>query len=216
MQFTALTLLVEGLVVALIYLPRAGRTGDWASGVLKGVPVASFALASAAGGGPAFLSMALALSALGDLALSRPGRAAFLYGLVSFALAHLLFILCFRQLGSLELWEAFAVAPVLAFALVLGALSTELWLAPHTGRLAWPVRGYIVLITLMGLAALALPASLWPVTLGAALFIGSDLILSLRLFRLAEDAPLAIWASRALWLLYIAGQALILVGVLAA
>lgn len=216
MQFPALSFLVIGLIAAVIYLPHAGQKGGWRVGAMKTVPLACFAVASASGGGPAFLTMALLLSALGDMALSRPGRAAFLYGLCAFALAHLLYVLCFRQLGGLELWEAFAVAPILAFVLVLGALSTELWLAPHTGRLGWPVRGYTLLITLMGLAALVLPGALWLVTLGAALFIGSDVILSVRQFRLAQDGPAARPVSRALWVLYVAGQALILIGVLTA
>lgn len=215
-QFAILLPTAAGLVAATVYLPLAGRKGNWSTGVLKTLPVALFALASLLAGGPVALTAALMLSAVGDLALSRSGRAAFLYGLAAFALAHVMLILCFQMLGDRPLWEAFALNPLAALALVLLALSTELWLAPHTGRLAWPVRGYVGLITAMGLAALTLPFALWPVTLGAGLFLLSDLILALRLFRMREDAPLAPLASRLLWAFYIAGQALILWGVLAA
>ena len=73
-----------------------------------------------------------------------------------------------------------------------------------------PVRIYVILITLMGLAALALPVGYGMVALGAGLFILSDMILSIRLFRLPEGDPRVRPAAVALWVSYIAGQMLIL------
>jgi len=204
--------LALGLLAAAARLPFAGGTRGPGFAVLKTVPMIAFTGAAISGGAPAYLAGALMLLALGDFALARPGRAAFLYGLSAFGLAHLVFIVLFQSLGGAQILEAFATAPPLATGLLLLALSTEIWLAPYAGRLAWPLRGYIVLITGMGLAALALPAGLGLVTTGAALFIASDLILALRLFRIAKRASTARPAARMLWALYISGQALIVIG----
>jgi uncharacterized membrane protein YhhN len=209
-----LALTAFGLFVAAIYLPFAGRPNSLLRGVLKTVPVSAFAIAAILADAPAFLGAALLFSAAGDLALSRNGRAAFLYGLAAFALAHVVYVLLFQSIANAALWEALAAHPPAAITLIILALSTEIWLAPHAGKLAWPVRIYIVLISAMGLAALTLPAALWNVTLGAALFIVSDLILAVRLFRMNKDSALALPASRLLWIVYIAGQALILFGIL--
>ena len=107
-----------------------------------------FALASATSGAPVLLTLALLLSAVGDLALSRSGQKAFLAGLTGFALAHLLFIILFQGLGPDPIWAAFGHTPFFAVVLVLVALSSEIWLAPYTGKLVWPVRVYVTLITL--------------------------------------------------------------------
>ncbi|WP_413870121.1 lysoplasmalogenase family protein, partial [Albidovulum sp.] len=98
-----------------------------------------------------------------------------------------------------------------ALALIALALSTEAWLAPRTGALRWPVRGYVAVITLMALAALTLPSSRWPALLGALLFLASDLLLALELFVL-PGGGLKRAAGRALWAAYWSGQALILWG----
>lgn len=201
-----------GALAALAYLPRAAAAPGGARSALKTAPAAAFALAAWTGGASPYLVFAFALSALGDLALSRDGRAAFLYGLCSFGLAHLLFVIAFSDASGAPLWEAFSRNPLAAAALILLALSTELWLAPHAGRLAWPVRGYVALITLMGLAALTLPAQLWVALAGAALFLASDLVLAVRLFRLPCGHPAEPRLARVTWVLYIAGQGLILAG----
>jgi len=207
---TSVILFWTGIAVALGYLALANRPESWWRSLVKTVPLALFALTSWAAEAPAFLTLALLFSAVGDLALSRVGRMAFLYGLASFAIAHLMFIMLFQSLGAAQLWEAFALAPAPALIVMLIALSSELWLAPYTGALRTPVRIYVALITLMGLAALALPGGYAVVAIGAGLFILSDLILAIRLFRLPEGDARTAPAGWALWLFYVAGQALIL------
>ncbi len=215
-----------GLVVALAYLPMANRAPSVLRSLLKTTPLLAFALASWLAYAPPLLTAGLFLSALGDFALSRKGRAAFLYGLSSFALAHLTYILLFLGLSGVALWDAFSILPLAAIAMIVFAASTELWLAPFTGTLRWPVRVYVALITGMGLAALTLP--LWvasasapadqpmlnmPVPLvlaGAVLFMASDMILSVRMFRMGENHRLTPLAGWAVWVTYIAGQTLIL------
>ena len=64
----------------------------------------------------------------------------------------------------------------------------------------------------MALGTLLRPTGIGWVKPGIALFLASDLILALRLFRL-KDETTRLRASRALWPAYWGGQALILWGV---
>ena len=203
-------LLAAGLVAALVYLVWVGRGASAGRSVLKTVPLAAFALWAWLADAPGLLVVALVLSALGDLALSRPGERAFLAGLVAFAFAHVAYVVLFSMQAGAWPWHAFARAPGLAVVLVGLAGSTEWWLGPHTGRLKWPVRAYVAVIAVMGLAALGLgDPVIWS---GAAFFIASDVLLALVVFRMRPGTAMAGSTSRLLWLLYIAGQFLILVG----
>ncbi len=175
-------------------------------GVIKTVPLAVLAGLAFAAGAPLVLVAGFALSALGDLALSRRGEAAFLTGLIAFAAAHIAYVWVFAGLAQ----GALPLVPVAI--LLIYAASSEVWLSPHTGTLRWPVRGYVALITGMGLVALMLPAGYGIVTLGAGLFIASDTLLAVQMFRMAPDHPAQRAVSVALWALYIAAQALILWG----
>lgn len=193
-----------GALVALIY-------GGWfchrppslLRSVVKTVPIASLAILAAQSGAPIALVLALALSALGDLALSRDGHRAFRLGLGSFALAHLAYIVLFLTLAG--------TAPpiVLALLLLAYAISTEVWLTPHTGDMRGPVRLYVVLITGMGLSAFALPGGLVLALIGAMAFMASDTLLAIQLFRLSPDSPWQSRFARALWVLYYGAQLLI-------
>lgn len=210
MTGTVYWIYLSGLAVALAYLPFAAAPSGLARSLSKTLPLGLFATSAWLAGGPAFLVAALILSAVGDLSLSRDGRPALLYGLSAFALAHLFYVLLFLGQSSSPVWDAFASSPVAAVVMVALALSTEIWLAPHTGKLRWPVAIYVGLITAMMLAALTLGAPL--VILGAGLFVLSDLILALAIFRgvSAQTAAALVWVS------YVAGQAMIVAGVLAA
>ncbi len=199
--------LALGLVFALIYAAFFCHRGPgrWKTAV-KAVPLAAFAAAGLAGFADPVIIAALVLSALGDIALSRDGERSFLIGLVAFALAHLAYVVAFFGLST----GAPPLLPVLA--LVALALSTEVWLTPHAGALRWPVRVYVGLITVMGVAALGLPGGHALALTGAMAFILSDAILALQRFRMA---PASVWqrpASVMLWLLYVGGQACILMG----
>jgi uncharacterized membrane protein YhhN len=166
--------------------------------------VLALALAGVAAGAPGLVVAGLALGAAGDFFLSRAGTVAFLAGMAAFAAGHLAYGAEFLDPG---VWPpAFP-----ALALTALGLSTEVWLAPRTGALRWPVRGYVAVITLMALAALTLPAPRWPALLGALLFLLSDLLLALELFVLSGGGPKRL-ARRVLWAAYWSGQALILWG----
>lgn len=199
-------LLLMGLVAAVIYgVVYCYRGPSVAKTLVKSVPLLSFALAGTATFAHPIVIGALVLSAVGDIALSRDGERPFLIGLIGFALAHVLYVVHFWQLsGGLELtlW----VVPILIF-----ALSTEVWLAPHTGDMRWPVRVYVVLISLMGLTALGLQGVPLAV-IGAFAFMASDAILAIQLFRMSEDSGWQVPSSVLLWALYVGGQFAILAG----
>lgn len=192
-------------VSALIYgVGYCQRTPSTTRTVLKTACVALLALVAALSGAPTLLVLALALSALGDLALSREGERAFLIGLGGFALAHLAYILLFATLATG--WPALLPAGLL----IAYAISTEFWLSPHTGAMRGPVRLYVGLITGMGLSALALPGEMTLALIGAGAFVMSDTLLAIQLFRLAEESRWHGLLARALWALYYGAQLLIL------
>lgn len=177
--------------------------------VVKAVPMLAFAVGAFATFGHPLIILALLASALGDIALSRPGERAFLIGLIGFAVAHLFYILRFWGLVG---FEGVMALPWAAGLVVLFAISTERWLIPHTGGLKWPVRVYVGLISLMGLTALGLTGAPFALV-GAFAFMASDTILAIQLFRMKDDSRLQIPASVLLWLLYAGGQLAIVIGV---
>ncbi len=194
------------LVLAISYLAVCHRPEGWIRSIWKTLPVALLALAVWQNAGPNLLGLALALSAVGDLALSRRGTHAFLAGMAAFALAHLVYIVLFFRL-----MQPGAHPPDVLHALLSGlmlglALSCKRWLVPYVGALKLPVIAYIVILTSMGMLALWLPAQFWPVQLGAALFILSDFMLAMATFRLADRAPMHGFISVAVWASYFLAQ----------
>ena len=182
----------------------SGRDPSWPKSLVKTGAVAALALAALPLGAPGLIAAGLALGAVGDFFLSRPGTRAFLAGMGAFACGHLAYAAAFCTPGPMP-----PVAAILA--LLVLALSTELWLAPRTGGLRQPVRAYVVVIVLMALAALTLPAAARLALAGALLFLLSDLLLALDLFVVTGGAVKRLLAP-ALWAAYWSGQALILAG----
>lgn len=176
--------------------------------------LAALGLALPQGGWFWLIPLGLALGALGDMLLALGGSRRFLAGVAAFGLGHLAYAGGFLwrtgELGFDGLSGGERAALGLLVALLL---STEVWLAPRTGALRQPVRAYVGLIGLMGVAAVLLPAHPgqgW-LRAGAALFIASDLMLALQLFVVTGE-DLRQRLALALWPAYWAGQALILWG----
>ncbi|QYK41239.1 MAG: lysoplasmalogenase [Paracoccaceae bacterium] len=211
-----LAALAAAVLAALYQIRFAGSEASGAlRSVVKTLAVALLALAAWWGGAVWTVTLGLALGALGDLALSRPGERWFLAGMAAFTAGHLAYVVAFAGVAAGGGLPLPPVPPALA--LVILALSTEVWLAPRAGALRWPVRGYVVVIVLMGLAAMVLPevpGRGWLMA-GAASFILSDVILSLQIFVLTGAAARRA-AGLALWPPYWGGQAMILAGALAA
>lgn len=214
----ALLSLGAAVVYWLVYATREVK-GTAGAAVKTGSTalLALLALTAPLGGGFWMIPLGLALGALGDLLLALGGVRRFLVGVAAFGLGHLAYAggLVWRsgELGfdGLSAGEGVVLAVLLA---LLG--STEAWLAPRTGELRQPVRGYVGLIGLMGVAAVLLPAHPgqgW-LRLGAGLFIASDLMLALQLYVVKREG-LRRGLALALWPAYWAGQALIAWGAVA-
>jgi len=122
------------------------------------------------------LMTALLCSWVGDLLLL-PGKGKwFLYGLVSFLLAHIAFALCFIQRGIDTGQLLFPGAGVILLVLVI-----SYWLLPHVEKeMKLPVLGYMAAIVVMVILAFAthhhLPNAAIPVA--ACLFLVSDLFVA--------------------------------------
>ncbi|MEQ8308962.1 MAG: lysoplasmalogenase [Hoeflea sp.] len=167
------------------------------------------ALAGIAGleGGPALLIAALLLSAMGDGFLAHEGDVAFLGGLGSFLLAHVLYVVLFLSLArEMTIADLPGLIAVAVFALGIGTAMVR-----RAGALALPVALYVLAIAGMGAGGVLLGG--W-VLLGAALFMVSDAILGSEKFLIEENSPMRRLTAPAVWILYYVGQALITLGLL--
>jgi uncharacterized membrane protein YhhN len=193
-----------GVLFGVAYLARpvtAVRT------IVKTLAVALLAVAAYFAGAPPLLSLGLALSAMGDAFLAGDPKRWLPAGMIAFLVAHLAYINFFNEIGGAAqyLAEPWRILPALA--VTGGAVYLMRWLWPHIGPLRYAVGIYAAAIVLMVLAAFTLDLSYWPAILGAAAFMGSDAILSVRLFKNPDQ-----WGSlggNAVWWLYYGGQALI-------
>lgn len=192
--------LAGALAHLLIFLRRPQST---ARSLAKTSAVAALALLALVDGAPWLLVAALSLSTIGDLAISRDGERAFLIGLGAFLAAHLSYVPLFLSVA--EGWHGWRIALVVALAAVAGAMTRWLW--PHLGGMRTPVAVYVLAIFGMGAAAVGAPLSLWPLILGAALFVASDAALSAETF-VHRAAPRR-WTAPFIWTTYYAAQALI-------
>ncbi|MBO9401235.1 lysoplasmalogenase [Shimia sp. R9_3] len=207
-QNLRLILLAVGVLAALIYGAfYCYRPQSLAKSIVKTIPLLAWAGAVAISFGAGTIVVALVLSAIGDLVLSRDGERPFLWGLAAFGLVHVAYTVHFWMLGGSAI-----TASLLFPAIVALGLSTEIWLSPYTGTLRWIVRGYVVLICAMGVAALGLDMRVWAM-IGAMGFILSDTILAMQLFRMKPNTGLHHLTSVAVWVFYAVGQFLIVAGV---
>ncbi|MGB8814940.1 MAG: lysoplasmalogenase [Paracoccaceae bacterium] len=210
-------MLILAALLAVIYEVGFAARQDkgWLGSAVKTGSVAALAAAGVMAGVSGLIVAGLILGALGDFALSRPGTSAFLAGMAAFAIGHLAYALAFAGRG-VALWpDPFPLWQTVAL-IALGA-STEGWLAPRTGELRGPVRAYVGVIVVMGVAALLLPTApgVELAMVGAGLFILSDLLLALEMFVVTTPRSRR-WLAFALWPAYWGGQMLILLGAAAA
>lgn len=186
------------------------RTETWAKPLVL-VSVIAVALLLGAGDSAAgrWLVVALFFGLLGDIALLGDSLSRFRAGVYAFLVGHLAYLVCFGVLGLPRPGWAWAGLAALAVALVLTR-----GVVPATHRLGGaavsvPVAVYSLVIGAM-LVSAWFTGEPW-VALGATVFVTSDTILAVdRFVRPVRHARLA------LMLTYQVGQALIVVGVLAA
>ncbi len=197
------TLLRVGLVAAAVYFVALGMGWPLLALASKPVPVLCLLgfLLPPQTRDAALIAGGLLLCAIGDLLLEA-SPLLFLPGLCAFLLGHVLYILAFLgRTRALHLGRLAAIA-----ALAYGAYA---WFGPHLGAMRVPVLVYlVVLATMLWRAAAQIdedPTGAlrpWLTTLGAALFVLSDLMVAWHRF-VDPDAAVKV----PLMLLYWAGQA---------
>ncbi|CAD5249535.1 Lysoplasmalogenase [Alteromonas sp. 38] len=138
------------------------------------------------------ISLAIIASGCGDVFLAIQLENGFIFGLISFLVAHIIYIVSFCTQGTMSLstmnnslnrWRLVGVLGVIVFALIIGR-----HILPSTGQLFVPVCVYLAAISLMGITALVFNMSN-TIVLGAFCFICSDSILAHSLFK--EPFPLS-------------------------
>ncbi|MCQ8870273.1 lysoplasmalogenase family protein [Mesorhizobium sp. LMG17149] len=198
--------LIFSLAAAMIYAFTLGMPSTLARSAAKTLAVAMLAVLAGLQGGPLLLVAALALSAAGDAFLSRDGEKAFLGGLASFLVAHIVYVALFLRSGGglgvlgAEPWRG---AIALAMALFVVIMLAALWRRVGPS-LRIPITVYIAAILAMGISALT-TSNMWVIG-GAVLFMVSDGLLATEKFLVAAISPHRAWMRFAVWALYYAAQ----------
>ena len=199
----AAQMLISVTAAAAYFLFYVGKPPSLNRTIIKTLAIAALAALSAIMDGPWLLTLALALSALGDLFISSDGEPAFLGGLGSFLAAHIAYVALFWGV----IGGASGLSPLIAAAFAIYAIAMLRWLWPHLGGMKAPVIAYVAVIYAMGVTASGAPLALWPLTLGAALFVVSDSLLAAETF-VFKTAPRP-WTAPIIWSTYYAAQVLI-------
>lgn len=171
-----------------------------------------------AGGSMSMLVVAaLGLSWLGDVLLMGEGQSFFIFGLVSFLLAHVTYILAYRQHQQADDSKALRGIQKIryGFPLVFAGVGLVMILYPRLSDLRIPVMVYAGVITVMTLTGLfrfgrTNASSFAQVFAGAILFMMSDSLLAVNKF-LEPLAYSGLW----IMLTYLAAQWFIVRGLLA-
>ncbi|KAK0623210.1 YhhN-like protein [Immersiella caudata] len=167
---------------------------------------------------PSPLTTALALGSLGDAFLAFDSDVAFLRGLASFLVAHLLYIRLFAEqhgglLSTLTVVSFDTTLTAAAGGLAsLVAILLVVLLPGVASDLRLPVLIYSLTIFTMGVVATAVEINRQQVLTGALLFTASDAILALDRFLVAPESPLRSVMQYSVWTLYYSGQLLIALG----
>jgi uncharacterized membrane protein YhhN len=202
---------VDRLLLALsigcgaAYLILPGFAGSVAIKVLSIAPLALIAFRVLRDRDGLMLGNSLSFSTLGDMFLGLDADRLFIFGLASFLIAHLLYIVLFarnrpepRINGSQKM---------LAVLLVIFSASMFVWLWPNLGDMRLAVVVYLCAITGMGVTALLAGFRAPWVTLGAMLFIVSDSMIAVSKFK----SPIE-YGNYLIWATYYIGQLFIALG----
>jgi len=199
-----LVIAATSLAVSIVYLAFAGRPSSPLRTILKTGSIGTLAILpwtylGTTGANPLFtLSLALALSALGDLFLALKDQSRFfLYGLGTFLAAHVAYLAAF--LPHTEVPQGMALIDIIATLAAAGAFLAVL--IPRLGKMKLPVIAYFAVIMAMTAAAWSIPGASWMLGTGAVIFAISDSLIAVRKF-LSPFPGINI----AVWTTYVAAQ----------
>lgn len=174
--------------------------------LVKAVPIFSLALLARRipGRKGRLMVLGFLFSGSGDIFLDAGFHAGFLIGLVSFLVAHLFYIAAFYRGRLFAGWRALAALGFLLYGIGIAAV-----LVPRMGVMGGAIVPYILVITLMGIAACSGAKNHWLIVAGAALFVFSDSVIALNMFL----TPIA---YKSYWIMttYYSGQLLLALGAL--
>jgi len=128
------------------------------------------------------LGFALAVSTLGDILMDLDPQHLFVYGLGSFLVAHITYVVLFVQHRPRP-FSAGTAKIAASIGMLLYSIAISAWLFPTLGDLKIPVAIYMCEITAMAITAiLARFPTPW-VAIGAILFVASDSLLAVNKFK---------------------------------
>ena len=199
-------LIVLSLVLGLAYLlhggvftlPYPGGVFLKASGILVLAVYAALARHR-------LVAAALTFSAIGDVMLAlEPAQLPL--GITAFAVAHLIYGLLF--LGRIRHSGTRGLAGlILAGGVAIAGIAMLVWLQPDMGDLRVPATAYNAIIITMAVLALVSRAP-WIAVIGALLFVLSDSLIALDLFKGIDPA----WRGPAVWITYVVAQVCLTLG----
>ena len=91
-----------------------------------------------------FILLGLIFCFAGDVFLALPQKKMFLFGLISFLLGHVLYVLSFFHVARISLWTWIGF-----LMMIVVSLWVYLCLRPHLGKMKIPVLLYVIVITIM-------------------------------------------------------------------
>lgn len=163
--------------IALIH--KRPFKGDWVIKALPALSLAAMSFLFVPGTIGILLGAGFVLSALGDISLTFEGDKFFIGGLVSFLLAHVMYIVTFAQGSAWTLQYGWLLGVLAVFGIAM------VWvLSPHLGPMRIPVYVYITVILSMDIMAVLQggPNAILLIA-GALVFTLSDTLLALDRFR---------------------------------
>ncbi|KAK0668797.1 YhhN-like protein [Cercophora samala] len=208
---------------AVVYQAMVRASPSYSRMVIKTASTALLSVFSYLRGGPALLVGALALGSTGDAFLAWNDETSFLFGLASFLVAHILYIILFLHAGPgagdigaklqvLQSGDTWRLGTAGALAVSVPAMIVQLM--PKVGKgLRAPVAVYSLTIFVMALMALTLESK--EIVIGAVMFASSDSILAAGRFLVPTTSAHQGWMHHAVWALYYGGQLLIALGAVA-
>ncbi|RKE80217.1 lysoplasmalogenase [Rhizobium sp. AG855] len=170
----------------------------------KTLPVTLLAVYALGVGAHPLLVAALVFGALGDLSLAFEGDRAFIGGVTAFLLSHLAYLGLLAGVTDLSLVQAEPwrlVGGLIVAGITVGVL-VRIW--RPAGVMAWPIAIYVVVFMVLVWMTLGLENPF--VFVGAALFILSDIILSIRKYWTGPNHPIDGVAAHVVWVTYYAAQ----------
>jgi len=133
--------------------------------------------------------LAILLCAFGDALLTQSFPNSFIYGLGSFLVGHIIYLIAFLQFANRQF---FIVKVIMSVVVVLTAIALSLVILPATNDLLIPVAAYICIITSMVIVGFFAWSKSMLHIAGAIMFMVSDATLAWNMF--LEPLPFAAFA----------------------